>query len=207
MMVMAAGKAHLGGNLAWLSISGEDATDLIATAPISARRIVWAKIEAVMGVNAFCSAGRRARVRISYAGGRSGCGHIDRHRIGNIDSALFSYTGAAQPVSYRHFSIANRDLCGSSFVDRLGPQLGVGGGRILGRVDPGAHCHWHPRRCLAEQPTGSSVIRLAIALARQSRKFSGSVRDNFVSSLSAIHLAQSEQTVRRRRRFRYPSSA
>jgi ABC-2 type transport system permease protein len=47
MMVMAAG--HLGGNLAWLSISGEDAPDLVATAPISARRIIWAKIEAVMG--------------------------------------------------------------------------------------------------------------------------------------------------------------
>jgi ABC-2 type transport system permease protein len=47
MMVMAAG--HLGGNLAWLSISGEDAPDLINTAPVSARRITWAKIEAVMG--------------------------------------------------------------------------------------------------------------------------------------------------------------
>jgi ABC-2 type transport system permease protein len=47
MMVMAAG--HLAGNLAWLSISGEDAPDLLITAPISAKRIIWAKIEAVMG--------------------------------------------------------------------------------------------------------------------------------------------------------------
>ena len=51
IMVMAAG--HLGGNLAWLSISGEDAPDLVATAPISAQRIIWAKIEAVMGAIAF----------------------------------------------------------------------------------------------------------------------------------------------------------
>lgn len=51
MMVMAAG--HLGGNLAWLSISGEDAPDLITTAPVSARRITWAKIEAVMGAVGF----------------------------------------------------------------------------------------------------------------------------------------------------------
>jgi ABC-2 type transport system permease protein len=51
MVVMAAG--HLGGNLAWLSISGEDAPDLITTAPISAQRIIWAKIEAVMGAIAF----------------------------------------------------------------------------------------------------------------------------------------------------------
>ncbi len=47
VVVMAAGQ--LGGGLAWLSISGEDAPDLVATAPITARRILWAKIEAVMG--------------------------------------------------------------------------------------------------------------------------------------------------------------
>ena len=46
VLVMAAGQ--LGGGLAWLSISGEDAPDLIASAPISAHRVVWAKIEAVM---------------------------------------------------------------------------------------------------------------------------------------------------------------
>jgi ABC-2 type transport system permease protein len=46
MMVMAAG--HLGGNLAWLSISGEDAPDLIGTAPVRAHRVVLAKIEAVL---------------------------------------------------------------------------------------------------------------------------------------------------------------
>jgi ABC-2 type transport system permease protein len=51
VVVMAAGQ--LGGGLAWLSISGEDAPDLVATAPIAARRIVWAKIEAVMGAIAF----------------------------------------------------------------------------------------------------------------------------------------------------------
>jgi ABC-2 type transport system permease protein len=47
VLVMAAGQ--LAGGLAWLSISGEDAPDLVATAPIAARRIVVAKIEAVMG--------------------------------------------------------------------------------------------------------------------------------------------------------------
>lgn len=47
VVVMAAGQ--LGGGLAWLSISGEDAPDLVATAPIPPRRILGAKIEAVMG--------------------------------------------------------------------------------------------------------------------------------------------------------------
>jgi ABC-2 type transport system permease protein len=47
VVVMAAGQ--LSGGLAWLSISGEDAPDLVATAPIASRRLIAAKIEAVMG--------------------------------------------------------------------------------------------------------------------------------------------------------------
>jgi len=47
VLVMAAGQ--LAGGLAWLAISGEDAPDLVATAPVPARCIVRAKIEAVMG--------------------------------------------------------------------------------------------------------------------------------------------------------------
>jgi ABC-2 type transport system permease protein len=51
VVVMAAGQ--LAGGLAWLSISGEDAPDLVATAPISGRRVIWAKIEAVIGATGF----------------------------------------------------------------------------------------------------------------------------------------------------------
>jgi ABC-2 type transport system permease protein len=47
VLVMAAGQ--LAGGLAWLAISGEDAPDLVATAPVRAREIVEAKIEAVLG--------------------------------------------------------------------------------------------------------------------------------------------------------------
>jgi ABC-2 type transport system permease protein len=47
VLVMAAGQ--LAGGLAWLAISGEDAPDLVATAPIPASWIVRAKIEAVTG--------------------------------------------------------------------------------------------------------------------------------------------------------------
>jgi len=46
VIVMAAGQ--LAGGLAWLTISGEDAADLIATAPIPSPRIVRAKIEVVV---------------------------------------------------------------------------------------------------------------------------------------------------------------
>jgi ABC-2 type transport system permease protein len=47
VLIMAAGQ--LAGGLAWLAISGEDAPDLVASAPVSPRRIIRAKIEAVMG--------------------------------------------------------------------------------------------------------------------------------------------------------------
>jgi ABC-2 type transport system permease protein len=46
VVVMAAGQ--LAGGLAWIAISGEDAPDLVATAPITAAAVLRAKIEAVM---------------------------------------------------------------------------------------------------------------------------------------------------------------
>jgi ABC-2 type transport system permease protein len=48
VLVMAAGQ--LAGGLAWLAISGEDAPDLVATAPVPASFILRAKVEAVLGV-------------------------------------------------------------------------------------------------------------------------------------------------------------
>ncbi len=48
VLVMASGQ--LAGGLAWLAISGEDAHDLVATAPVSERAIIWAKVEAVMSI-------------------------------------------------------------------------------------------------------------------------------------------------------------
>lgn len=46
VLTMAAGQ--LAGGLAWLAVSGEDAPDLIATAPISPQRALIAKVEAVL---------------------------------------------------------------------------------------------------------------------------------------------------------------
>ena len=47
VIVMAAGQ--LAGGLAWLAISGEDAPDLVASAPLQPRAVLRAKIEAVIG--------------------------------------------------------------------------------------------------------------------------------------------------------------
>lgn len=52
--VMAAGQ--LSGGLAWLAVSGEDAPDLVRTAPITPRAILIAKIEAVLGAVAMVMA-------------------------------------------------------------------------------------------------------------------------------------------------------
>jgi ABC-2 type transport system permease protein len=46
VLAMAAGQ--LAGGLAWLTISGEDAPDLVLTAPVAQSRLLRAKIEAVM---------------------------------------------------------------------------------------------------------------------------------------------------------------
>ena len=46
VIVMAAGQ--LAGGLAWLTISGEDAADLVATAPLSPSHVTRAKIEVVL---------------------------------------------------------------------------------------------------------------------------------------------------------------
>jgi ABC-2 type transport system permease protein len=47
VLIMAAGQ--LAGGLAWLTISGEDAPDLVLTAPVHSSRLLLAKIEAVIG--------------------------------------------------------------------------------------------------------------------------------------------------------------
>jgi ABC-2 type transport system permease protein len=47
ILIVTAGQ--LGGGLAWLAVSGEDAPDLIASAPIPAVRVLRAKTEAVLG--------------------------------------------------------------------------------------------------------------------------------------------------------------
>lgn len=48
VIVMAAGQ--LAGGLAWLAISGEDAHELVATAPLHPRTILRAKVEAVLAI-------------------------------------------------------------------------------------------------------------------------------------------------------------
>ena len=70
VLVMAAGQ--LAGGLAWLAISGEDAPDLVATAPVPASFILRAKVEAVLGVIAVVFAPMLAVLAIALALARAG---------------------------------------------------------------------------------------------------------------------------------------
>ena len=81
VLVMAAGQ--LAGGLAWLAISGEDAPELVATAPVPSRFILRAKIEAVLGVIAIIFAPLVAVMAIAstwYAAGCRRTGSLSRQR-------------------------------------------------------------------------------------------------------------------------------
>ena len=74
VLVMAAGQ--LAGGLAWLAISGEDAPDLVATAPVPASYVLRAKIEAVLGAVALIFAPLLIALAIAspWHGLVAGCG-------------------------------------------------------------------------------------------------------------------------------------
>ena len=78
VLVMAAGQ--LAGGLAWLAISGEDAPDLVATAPIPARGVLRAKIEAVIGSDRHGVRAVRRRAGAGFAARRAGRGARHRRR-------------------------------------------------------------------------------------------------------------------------------
>ena len=118
--IMAAGQ--LAGGLAWLAISGEDAPDLIASAPVP-------PLSRVAGQGA--GGGRRNRRRVRPAGWpsrdrRSGLCHYrrDRHRhrqrVGDGDPVLVSRPGQAQPVSPASRLVAHRHLRRGALFDNLG---------------------------------------------------------------------------------------
>ena len=143
VLVMASGQ--LAGGLAWLAISGEDAPDLVATAPIAPRAVVRAKIEAVLSVIAivFLPAGRGACRRLAVV-----CaGHQPRHRglrrRGDLDPVLVPQPGQTQPVPPSPGFLAFRHLRRGFFVDRLGRDRGGGclqslaGGRAGASGAPG----------------------------------------------------------------------
>jgi ABC-2 type transport system permease protein len=120
VIVMAAGQ--LAGGLAWLTISGEDAADLVATAPLTPARVIRAKDRggADRDRRHLRAAGRSIAFRLAAAGG----GHRGRrHRGGGFrhrHSALVPGAGQAQPVPPPPDLVTAGNLRGSVFLDRMG---------------------------------------------------------------------------------------
>ena len=152
VVVMAAGQ--LAGGLAWLAISGEDAPDLVATAPITAAPRLMGKDR---------SRHRRHRADVCTHGCRAGARFAIRSfglrplrpvrgRGRNDDSALLPRAGQAQSVPPPADFVAHRNLCRSLLIHRLGRNLGAGRGRHLVRAVSSPHRDRHSRRRENYQP-------------------------------------------------------
>ena len=145
VLVMAAGQ--LAGGLAWLAISGEDAPDLVATAPIPASWIVRAKIEAVTGSVAlvfapFVIAMALASPRDALVAA-AGIGVVGRLR--DADPALVPHPGQAQALPPPPDLVARRDLRRGVLLDLLGRHRGPRRRRPLAGGDHGADRARHSR--------------------------------------------------------------
>ena len=157
VIVMAAGQ--LAGGLAWLTISGEDAADLVATAPLPPSRVTRAKIEVVLIAIGVMFAPLIAA--LAFASPLQAADHrarrCDRGGVGHRDPALVSGAGPAQPVSPPPDLVAAGDVRGSLFLDRMGRDRGAGAGdstrrchhRLADRRHPGGHLEDQPAAALS----------------------------------------------------------
>ena len=149
VLVMAAGQ--LAGGLAWLAISGEDAPELVATAPVSAAHILRAKDRGGDGRDRSRVPAVRRRHRADVAVARDS-GLARHHRglgRGDPDPAFLPHPGQAQPFPPAADVVARRDLRGSIFLDRLGRHRGARRRRHVARR--------HRRRVRGDSPAGGAA--------------------------------------------------
>ena len=134
MLIMAAGQ--LAGGLAWLAISGEDAPDLIASAPVTAARVWRAKAEAIAGgIGVVFGPHRRpSRDRRSDFGRHHPARRHAGRRVGDDDPVLVPRAGQAQPVSPPSRLIPHRHLRRGAVVDNLGERRRTRGDQSLVRA-------------------------------------------------------------------------
>ncbi len=120
VIVMAAGQ--LAGGLAWLAISGEDAHDLVVTAPIHPRAVLTAKIEAVLTVIALIFAPILALLGIAFGAARRDHRRLHRavDRLGHRHPALVPRPYAPCHVPSPPGRLAHRHHLGSPEFDHVG---------------------------------------------------------------------------------------
>ena len=152
VVVMAAGQ--LAGGLAWLTISGEDAADLVTTAPtaVLASDACQDRGGADRDRRPVRAADRSLGICLVAAGGHHHARRRDRLRIGYRDTTLVSGAGPAQPVSPPPDLVTAGDFRGSLFLDRVGRDRGTGAGDPDRRRRQRPADHRHPRGNLEDQP-------------------------------------------------------
>jgi ABC-2 type transport system permease protein len=149
VLVMAAGQ--LAGGLAWLAISGEDAPELVATAPVPPRYVIRAKIEAVLGACAMVFAPFAAAILLASP-------YEALVIVAGISAAVTAATliqlwfrAQAKRSAFRR-----RDLRGGFLLDFLGGHGGARRERQLDRADAG-----RDRFAGARRRAGAEPARLA----------------------------------------------
>ena len=150
VVVMAAGQ--LAGGLAWLSISGEDAPDLVATDHLPSRPLGQGRSGYRHDRVCICANRGSADARCGFCRSCLRNWNSLRGRGGDRDSALFPRAGAAQPVSPQADVIPSRHFRRGVFLDCLGGNNGTGGFGILGRARHRRNRIWRASRRLADQP-------------------------------------------------------
>jgi hypothetical protein len=117
---------HLGGNLAWFSISGEDRSYRHRAGFCPANHMGENRSGDGRGRIYFCALGHRAGVCFSETCCRDKYRRVRRRRLGDPNSTLLPHTDAARSISpSAYFVIANCDFCGSLKFDCLGRHFGA----------------------------------------------------------------------------------
>ena len=169
VLVMASGQ--LAGGLAWLAISGEDAHDLVVTAPVSPRAVLLAKIEAVLVIIAIVLAPLLALDRLHLAPDGPDHRRLRRAfgRLGHRHPALVPRHRQALDVPPPPGRLPHRHPLRSLRLHHVGRHRRTLDRRIPPRHRPCNHCPTCPGPRQTAQP--APAVRCVEIQVRLSRKW------------------------------------
>ncbi len=157
ILIVTAGQ--LGGGLAWLAVSGEDAPELIATAPVTRSRVLRAKAEAVLGGIAVVFAPFILALALSNPTAPPWsmlCGILTRRTYRH--PVLVPRPGPPQPVPPTPNLLPHRHVCGGACHPWAGPMPGALAAQHCSALVPGAVISPPVQRLDDEPGTQTSAI-------------------------------------------------
>ena len=127
-------RANWPAGLPGCRVSGEDAPDLVATAPITSRQILWAKVEAVIGMIAFVFAPIVAVLTLDavFAGVVCGLGILSAAAAATAIQLCFRMQARRSQFRRRQTSSRLATFAGAFSSIALGGNDGIGGFRRPG---------------------------------------------------------------------------